>query len=114
MEKNRKINIRKILWYVIYALPLLAYLFALWGGVSVAFNEIVSQFALPFMDSVIGQSIQGLLGTNGTLPLLNDTVLNYCNYFVGCQLLHIVLDVILFLPNVLQKMFEKLDKERDS
>lgn len=110
----KKFNLRKAFWYLVLALPVLAYIFALWGGNAVSFADVASQFALPLQDSVVGSTISGIFGADGVLPLVTADFMAYFNYFVGVELIHITIDVLLFLPTLLQKCWERLDRERDS
>ena len=110
----KKIKLRKLFWYLILALPILAYLFCCWGGLTVTFSSIVEQFALPFNESFIGSALVDLFGSNGYVASLTDSVCNYFVYFIGIELMHIVIDVLLFLPKFMQKCWERLDHEKDS
>lgn len=111
MKRN---NLRKILWYLILALPILAYLFAMLSGINTTFSDVCSQFALPVNDSIVGSTLVDIFGANGILPLVTANFMAYFNYFVGVELIHIAIDILLFLPKFCQRAFERLDKEHDS
>lgn len=110
----RKINLRKILWYFILVLPLIAYVFCLLGGVDTTFSAVIEQFTLPITSSPVGLVLHDIFNVGGYLPMLTDSILNYFCYFVAIELVHIFIDFILFIPKLFQRAFEKLDKERDS
>ena len=107
-----------IFWYVLYFLPIIAYLLYLFAepasGATVlnlgAFMES-SGFILA-ENNVIYTALQGVLGANGVLPLFaSGGALMFLSYFCAVYLAHLVVDVLVFIPRLCHKWLNSFTKE---
>ncbi len=101
-----------LIWTLIYLLPLL--LFGL-HFFAYKFNSIVDfdlatfiQNNFHILDSnVIYVSLVDLFGSNGQLPLFDTTsansILLYFTYFIICNIAHLAVDFLLFIPRLAHK-----------
>lgn len=102
-----------VLWTFIALLPVL------WYGLFI-FHSAGTESTVTFMsfiqdkfgffvsfDNVISQSIKGIFGESGTFPIFNDTLISYFTYFIVVEILHIVVDVLCFIPRFAHKLMTK-------
>ena len=115
MKKMCKTDIRKVLWYFIIAFPLLAFLVS--NIVADSQGVIVVNFGVFMLENfdlttsnVLIDMFNGIFGSSGFLPIFmdNNGLFLYFVYFIGVELIHIILDVLLFLPNILHNIFDKI------
>ena len=110
----------KVLWGAILLLPVVAFLLAPWGysiggGTSMSglsggainlptFSSYLAQFGLSG-DNVVYQALKDFFGTNGVIHFFYDdsALLLYFTYFVSVELVHLVIDFILFIPRLAHK-----------
>lgn len=92
-------------WYVLYALPVLCYLFfyLAHGADCVPFATFMSDNLGFVFDSqnIVFTTIQDLFGSAGVLPLFSSdsTALSLIvTWFVTVFLVHLAIDFILFIP----------------
>lgn len=88
-----------IFWYLIYSLPLILMLLH-WFKLGT--TDISSIFALAglelFADNIVFNSLSALFGINGLLPLFaSNGLLMLLSYFIICWLVHLAVDVLLFI-----------------
>lgn len=88
-----------IFWYMIYMLPLIFSILH-WlklGAVDLAGVFTLGGFEL-FADNMIFVSLNSLFGANGIVPLFaGNGILMYLSYFIICMLVHLAVDVLLFI-----------------
>lgn len=88
-----------IFWYLIYMLPLI---FALIHWFKIGVLDIESIFALGgfglVADNFVFTCLNSIFGASGVVPLFADSgLLMYLSYFIICWLLHLAVDVLLFI-----------------
>ena len=102
-----------IFWYLLYFLPVLAYLlYTLAEGTS---NSVISLSAFfteiglgIFTDNIIYTSISSIFGSSGVFPLFtNDTLICILTWFVSVFICHLLIDFILFIPRICHKWLKK-------
>lgn len=96
-----------LFWYIIYTLPIILYLFyicAINSDISVIdFFNLYFSFA---SDNIIFSSLVSLFGSEGVLSLFSSDsfIFYFCSYFVSAFLLHLAVDVLLFVPRFCHKV----------
>lgn len=127
----RKRNIVKIadtiFWYSLYLLPVVGYLIyvSAFGqnpgfnssdtGVNVIVMSIQSYLSysglIPISSNVIYNTLNSLFGTGQTLPLVSNTVILILTYYVSLFIMHLIVDVLLFIPRFAMKWMDEFTKE---
>ena len=100
-----------IFWYVVYLLPVIFCMFT-WKSSDVAvsiimvFDNMVAGFAIS-PSNIIFQCLYTLFGPTGILPLFADSgIILVCTYFISCLIIHLAVDVLLFLVRWAHNMME--------
>lgn len=73
--------------------------------------DIASIFALGgfelFANNIIFTSLSSIFGASGVVPLFaGNGVLMYFSYFVTCMIIHLAVDVLLFIVRLAMKWFD--------
>lgn len=124
MRKKTISNLAEhIMWGIILLLPLLMWLisplgYSIGGGSDVSsldlpsLTSIFEQFGL-YTNNVIYNSFADLFGPNGILPffITNSAFLLYAFYFVMVEVLHLVIDCLVFIPRLAHKWLNKCTLE---
>lgn len=107
--KKLKFLFDNFMWYLIYLMPLILLVinWACAGTTSLAtiFNnaglEIVS-------NNFIFTGLVDIFGANSSiLPIFtNNDLLMYFSYFIMCMIIHIFVDVLLFIPRYCHKLLD--------
>lgn len=101
-----------IFWYLIYALPFLAYGIQLINGEKIiSLSTFLTQADLITSENLVFSALNGIFGTGGILPLFNNSALLFvCSWFVSVFLVHIAVDFLLFIPRFAHNAFESFYK----
>lgn len=126
MRKKTISNLAEhILWCVILLLPVLLLLisplgYSIGGGTSLSdadivipdFASVLSEFGLT-TENIIYTSLSDLFGAGGLLPFFasNSSILLYFAYFIYVEVLHLVIDVLVFIPRLAHKWLNKCTME---
>ena len=104
-----------LFWLIIALLPLVVYLVQQFSYELTSASETLPTF-LEFMqsfgistDSVVYTAMVDLFGYEGILPFFtadNNTVLLFLSYFVTVEIVHLAVDVLLFIPRLSHKWLE--------
>lgn len=111
-------SVKTIFWWILYCLPLITYLFALWGtarnGTNLAnFDSIVFNY-YDVADGVIAFPLCEIFGSGGIIPLFNNScIFIFMEWFIGTYLLHLAVDFILFIPRLCHKFMNKFTRSED-
>lgn len=100
-KRNLTCIFDNIFWYLLYALPVIFYLFALMSRnyTPVAFDVFFDFIGVDVHTTLIYGTLLDLFGTSGTFPLFDDpTIFTVLTWFVNVFLIHIAVDVLLFIP----------------
>lgn len=100
-----------LFWYIIYALPFLAWLFALIGQYQIDFPAflVASDFAEV---NFVYTCLKSVFGNAGELILFSDNLLFMFSWFINCVIIHIMVDVLLFIPRLAHNWLEKFTSGR--
>lgn len=105
-----------VFWYVLYFLPVLAYLLFCFiqagaiESVSVpAFLDFINNAGFSVItDNIIVSSLSELFGTGGVLPLFdNQSIFVIFGWYIGTFILHLAVDFLLFIPRIAHKWLNK-------
>lgn len=110
-----------IFWYLIYLLPIIAYLLCLSNEGFFGFTDTVnfSEFLLTFTDlnlsNPVADFIYKIFGAEqGLIPIFNDSdVLVIFTWFIYVYLLHLMVDFILFIPRLCHKWMKAFTQGDD-
>lgn len=91
-------------WLLLALLPLFLYMIVCANFTASTFPSFVefmsTNLAFLYSDNVIYEAIYGVFGSNGSLPILGDSLVLYLTYYVVVELAHLLLDVLLFIPRL--------------
>lgn len=101
-----------ILWTIIYLLPILCFAFQFFSYDLTAisnfsFSTFIQDNFNILESNVIYTSLVDLFGSTGELPLFDtqsaNSVLLYFTYFIICNIAHLAVDFLLFIPRLAHK-----------
>ena len=99
-------------WALVLMMPVFAYLI-LCNHNTTDLITVLGQFNVN-NTNVIYTSLVTLFGTGGYLPFLDTTTDNvlllYMSYFFCIELIHIIVDVLLFIPKICVGILDKSSK----
>lgn len=96
-------------WFLVLVLPVVAYCIQL-VHFQVDFASIMQQFYINDTN-VIYTTLVAIFGTGGYLPFIDTSTTNvlllYMCYFFCIELVHIIVDVLLFVPKICVNILDK-------
>lgn len=95
-----------ILWYTLYLLPVLCFLIVSWRtGEFVTLSSAMSSCGLDiFIENPVFATLSSIFGDAGILKLFSSVdFIQYASYFVSVFLVHLAVDVLLFIPRFAHK-----------
>lgn len=107
-----------IVWYVIYFLPLvcyLAFIFIQPGSLSnispVSFVNFCNDIGFSVItDNIIYNTLYAIFGVNGIIPFIEYSgIYIILSWFVATFLMHILIDLLLFIPRWAHDFMSKKD-----
>lgn len=105
-------------WYVLYFLPVLAfliYMFSLESGAVtlIGFNEFLQAIGFSFvLDNPLSSIFADIFGANGLMPIFQtNDIFNIFAWYISVYLCHICVDLFLLLPRITHKFMNKFTKE---
>lgn len=107
-KKNMSHLFDNVLWYMAYLLPLFAFLTLLWRTDGVTLATAMSSCGLDiFSQGFIYDGLTSLFGADGVMPLFaSPDILAYGSYFISVFLMHLAVDVLLFIPRFAHKCMD--------
>lgn len=116
--RKRNINciFDNIMWYLIYLLPIFAFLFVLIRtGTLMPLSDCMSTFGLDILtNNFVYTALSGLFGSSGVVPLFTSPdLLLYLSYFICVYLAHLAVDVLLFIPRYSHKLMSAFGGKDD-
>lgn len=96
-------------WALLLLLPMIA--FVIMNNHNTAtFINVMSQFSITDTNFIY-QGLSQIFGSGGTLEFFDTTTTNvvvlYMSYFVGLELIHIFVDIILYIPKCCVAILDK-------
>lgn len=96
-------------WALIALLPLVAYVVILWhSGVNgIDLSSVMSRCGFSLLgDNIVVNTMSQLFGSSGVMPFfVDDNLIVYLSYFVIVEIIHLAVDVLLFIPRFAHKFF---------
>lgn len=113
-KRNFLYYVDTIFWWSFYALPIIVLII----GSHRHFDSVVADsntfwgFFDVLQSGVIFTALTGLFGTGGVLPLFdtNSVVFLCATWFLSAILIHIVVDIIAFVPRLFHTFIDFLTK----
>lgn len=99
-----------VFWYLVYMLPIiLLVVFAIKNGTFVSFSEVMSSCHLDILTTNdLYVTLNSIFGSTGVVPLFSSPdVLMFMSYFIGCYLVHLCVDFLLFIPRIANSWLNK-------
>lgn len=95
-----------IMWYGLYLLPVILFMLAVFRtGDVVTLTQVMSNAGLSiFSENFVYVGLNNLFGSAGVMPLfVVPDILAYSSYFISVFLVHLAVDVLLFIPRFAHK-----------
>lgn len=115
-RKSMKCLFDNLFWYTLYMLPILLLIINWLCSGTPSFASVFSYARLDIVsNNVIFTALVDLFGADSQImPIFsNNDVLMYLSYFILLMILHIIVDVLLFIPRYCHKILngdEKYDE----
>jgi len=100
----------KIFWYLIYSLPLLLILLVSFrSGTVDSISSLLSAGGFTLSpDNLIYTTLLSLFGSSGVMPLFSDTgFIMLATWFVSTFIVHIAVDIVLWVPRFCHMLLSK-------
>lgn len=97
-----------IFWYLIYMLPLIFAIiyWSKFGSLDISNIFTLGGFSL-FANNIVFSSLNSIFGPTGIIPLFNGSgILMYLSYFIICMIVHLAVDVLLFIVRIAHNWIE--------
>lgn len=117
----KKISVKdlfdEIFWYSVYLLPIISYLVYAFFNQDNAVNMLDyfnSNFALS--PNIIQSTLQDIFGSDGIMPLFTNGgfIFAFLSYFICCMIIHLAVDVLLFIPRLCHHYMSAFEKKGGS
>lgn len=101
-----------IFWYSLYTLPVVLLILSYFRGTDYSLAQIFNNVGLNIISTnPIYDVLIQTFGENGFLPVFTNTiVIEYLSYFIMLMIIHIFVDVLLFIPRFCHKLIDKGDE----
>lgn len=99
---DKKLNLDRILWGILWLAPLIGYLVAFWriGSAPPVFEYIDEHFAFSFVKDIFDNVWQTAFESKLVIS-------GYLSYLVVVEVAHCLFDVIVFIPRFAHALVEK-------
>lgn len=97
-----------IMWYIIYLLPLILTIISWRTSGNLSISSIMTTAGFEILSTnLIFTSLSALFGSTGIFPIFNSTdILMYMSYFVSIMIIHLAVDVLLFIVRLSHNWLE--------
>lgn len=114
-ERTIKSIFDKIMWYGAYLFPLIAYVALLFSFQYNGANSYITfeafMYDLGFNGGEVYNLLYDLFGDGGLFYMLEyGGLIGYANYLVFITILHVIFDVIVFVPRLFHNFLDSLEK----
>lgn len=107
-----------LFWWIVKIVPLVMFLFYIYGyyrsgntdASSNEFFSLIQNYCMISFDSVVFNTFFTIFGPDGAFPLfmsVRNPLLVYLSYIVIIDILHIMVDVLVFIPRLAHKWIGK-------
>lgn len=101
-----------IFWYSLYMLPIILLVLNWCCAGQISFAGVFDIVGLNILtDNIVFTALTGVFGVGGVFPVFQNTIiLEYLTYFIMLVIIHIMVDVLLFIPRFCHKLLDKGEK----
>lgn len=111
-----------LMWYMIYLLPFIITIITTISATNVHFGTGNFNFTftthlqdsllnLVSTDNIVFTTLMDIFGQGGIFELFHGNILIlYFTYFINCTIIHVLVDTLVFLPRLFEKMLGKVVK----
>ena len=100
------------MWYLLYCLPILAYLILLFcsSGNPVSFSDSFSLLGFDSLSSsTIYSTVSSIIGPEGVLPMFSSPgMLLFVCYFCNVWLIRLLVEFVVFIPKLAHSWLDRL------
>lgn len=98
-----------IFWGIIWLMPLICIaLVAHQSGSIVNVSQAMSECGFSVLtNNFIFEALNSVFGSGGVVELFSSDILSYFTYFISISMLHIMVDVLLWLPRLMHKWMKE-------
>lgn len=97
-------------WFLVSILPLVAFVVMLWfnGQTGITLSSVFSACGFSIVaDNVVVTSLMSIFGVGGVFPLFaTSDLLVYLVYFIFVNIIHLAVDVLLWIPRFAHKLLD--------
>lgn len=102
-------------WLLLALMPIILYMIAArntGGETMLTFSEMMSEKLQFFTDgNIIYTTVAETFGSSGVLPILTDSLTAYASYYISIEILHLIVDVLLFIPRLAHEWMTAFTKK---
>lgn len=108
-ERNIKKILDNIFWYLLYALPIILICFNWFRGNTISIADAFSTLGINIIiDNPIFDVLVKTFGVDGFLPVFqNNSMIEFLSYFILLVIVHVFVDVVLYIPRFCHKILDK-------
>lgn len=101
-----------LMWYLLYLLPLIAFIISFCLGQNLTFSSLFFGIGLDIVsDNIVLITLVSIFGSTGVFPVFSSNdLLIYLTYFICVFVIHILVDFLLFIPRFCHKLLDKGEK----
>ena len=111
-DKSIKYTFDNLFWYLLYLLPVICFMIR--GGES-TFLSFLEDIGFSLTNSnIVFSTMSDIFGANGIIPFFeSSSIIAIVSYFVCVFIVHILVDVLLFIPRWSHKFLGKVYCDED-
>ena len=97
-----------LFWFLVYSLPVIAILLCVYNGSVISMSSLLSSLGIDCTSNIIYTTLVDLFGVDGVFPMFaNNSIFEFASYFVLVNILHLIVDVLLFIPRICHDFMNK-------
>ena len=111
MRKIKKMS-DTIFWYSLYMLPIILLIINWACAGSISFAGVFDSVGLNIVsNNIVFTALVDVFGSAGVFPIFQNTIIfEYLAYFIMLVIIHIMVDILLFIPRFCHKLLDKGEK----
>lgn len=97
-----------LFWALVYGLPIIVLIISAYNKDIVSFSSVLSSIGVDCTDNIVYTTLVGVFGTGGSFPMFaNNSIFEFATYFILANILHLVVDVLVFIPRLCHEFMDK-------
>ena len=99
-KKTIKCLTDEVFWFLVYAMPLLILAFSAFKfGAMTSITDVMSSIGLDVIsNNFVFSTLSDIFGLSGIVPMFSADIIHFMSYLVCVWILHVAVDVLLWLP----------------